>query len=152
MACTNEVRQSGTVPLYRRCPVGVAMLDTLHELMESKVLTPEQALLVVKKFDITIRSVMDRLTSKNYSVFSFQAEVAAYRLNSRTGVCNVVLRNVRMYKHVESATVEQWMQDRHEKRLKERRAGEKYPKYATRAEKMTFKNRYLFFIFIESLS
>ena len=82
MATIDEVRLSESWPLYRQTPVGIAMFDALLELLELKHLTPEQALIVATQFDATIRNVMDRITSKQYSVFSFEAELATYRLYS----------------------------------------------------------------------
>ena len=122
----NTIRFSGTVDLYRTCPAGVAMLDSLHEMLEDNLLTKEQALLVVTQFDSSIRKVMDKICKKDYAAFTFKADKLDYRLNSSTGVCDAVLHNVRVFKHVESAVVERWMRDRHEMQLFYRGPGEKY--------------------------
>jgi hypothetical protein len=144
----NTIRFSGTVDLYRTCPAGVAMLDSLHEMLEDNLLTKEQALLVVTQFDSSIRKVMDKICKKDYAAFTFKADKLDYRLNSSTGVCDAVLHNVRVFKHVESAVVERWMRDRHEMQLFYRGPGEKYQrKYPTEAERMKFKNWYFFFFF-----
>lgn len=46
--------RSNTYDLYRNAPVGIAMFDALYDLVRRKKLTPNQALIVVTQFDLSV--------------------------------------------------------------------------------------------------
>ena len=123
--------------LYRNTKVGVAMFDAIQELFELKKLTPQQALIIVTQFDISIRKIMNKKIKENHSFFSFEAEVKAYRLQS--GWCSVILGNVAVYQHFRTSEIQCWYNCEQERRKKE---GEK-PKYFPKKYRDNFKNRYV---------
>jgi hypothetical protein len=140
---TNEMTSNGnygmkltkSIHLYRNTKVGVAMFDAIQELFELKKLTPQQALIIVAEFDNSIRKIMNKKIKENYSFFSFEAEVKAYRLQS--GWCSVILENVAVYQHFRTSEVQWWYKCVQERRKKE---GEKN-KYFQKKHCDRFKNR-----------
>ena len=123
--------------LYRNTKVGVAMFDAIQELFELKKLTPQQALIIVTQFDVSIRKIMNKKIEENYSFFSFEAEVKAYRLQS--GWCSVVLENVAVYQHFRTREIQMWYKNEQER--KKREGGK--TKYFRKEYCDRFKKRYV---------
>ena len=90
------IKLSKAYDLYRNSRVGIAMFDAIHELLESNLLTPQQALIIVTQFDFSIRKIMATKYS-DQDLFSFDAKVKNYRLQPDWSV--VLLENVSLYQH-----------------------------------------------------
>ena len=97
------VKLTKAYDLYRNSRVGIAMFDAIHELLEANLLNPQQALIIVTQFDFSIRRIMATKYSEQ-NLFSFEAEVKSYRLQSDWSV--VLLENVAFYQHIPSQKIQ----------------------------------------------
>lgn len=100
--------RSNTYDLYRNAPVGIAMFDALYDLVRRKKLTPNQALIVVTQFDLSVMKVMssfydDPLIQEG---FSFDGYLRSYRIFQVDGWVEILLQNVRVYQHLCPKTVQ----------------------------------------------
>ena len=93
--------------LYRNAPVGVAMFDTIHDLVERKILKPRQALIVVTQFDLSIRKIMDKRQKEENSLFSFEAEKIWYQLRP-DGWYVLILEDVSFYQHIPTEEIQMY--------------------------------------------
>ena len=108
--------------LYRNAPVGVAMFDAIHELVERKKLAPSQALIVVTQFDLSIRKIMDKRQKEENSFFSFEAEKLWYQLRP-DGWVVIVLEDVSFYQHIPTEEIQRYKKQKYLNQWARWRAG-----------------------------
>ena len=82
--------------LYRRCRLGLALFDALHECLEASLISPQLAYSIVQQYDHSVAKELAR-TRRQKDVFRFVAErLLTYRIVD--GMVAVVLSNMHLYR------------------------------------------------------